>query len=1006
MISLIGREGTIRHVSPAMADLLGRSSQEIVGSSFRRFIALRDRRYIAHAWAAATAPGASGGVLWVTLLTHDGHHTVSAIMNIAPIADRDEFMVIYETGNLQAEQSSALTSVITALSSTLSLSQVFDLILEQVKRVIPGENSAILLMRKGQIHLARGSGYELAALQAQINDWLTMPNIRKIHETCAPLLIDTLSETSNWIFLEGYERIRSWIGFPLMYKSRFCGVLEITSERPDAFTMADYSIGQLFAQQAAAAIRHAQLYRAARVRAQRLKTINNIGTALIHLDDTNVLKVIARNVAALMTADVFYIALYDTPSQTIRLVQFLDEQTWQDNAGEFPVEGLVSYVMKQHRTLVIGDVEQEGYPVESPTVGSGRDPRNIVIVPLMARDEIVGVMSVQSYQPYYYSQAAITLLETIASQAAVTIRNAQLHEETVNRLSLLASLQQTSLRLSGRLDLPAINDLLIGEVTRLLQPDEIRIYTYETRAARLIPAVTRASAPPAVYSDGASESAAARVVATGHPLSIMTPAPLGNPDQPLTLLAYPIHRSKITYGAITLRYVRPNPLSSEQARTLVLLLSQVATALENARHSTDVNNRLAEMSALYQVAHQVTGRLELSKILDDVTCTLQAIFPCRACLIALCDEAGTSDTVHIRAAAGLPLEAVANLDLIVEDNVFRRTIDTGKKIYLPDLYTRDQALAYDNEIRSLLIVPLTTHERVLGALAIDSLVREAFTPDHERILAIAAAQIATSIDNAWLYQKARKQAEHLATANRELNVLNQLRDELVQNLSHELRNPLAFVKGYAELIRDGSLGSVNEQQVDALLIMESKSDTIARLISDILVLETLDQSHLQRTQLNIDQLATQAVIGARLTYKNNRIAFIYTSANQPIDVVGDADRLNQVIDNLIGNAVKFSAVDSEVEVMTERQGDFCLLSVRDEGIGIPADKLLHIFERFYQVEDAKRRFGGSGLGLAIVWRIVEAHNGTVHVESQSGRGSTFCVRLPLAGTSNALTVEG
>lgn len=332
---------------------------------------------------------------------------------------------------------------------------------------------------------------------------------------------------------------------------------------------------------------------------------------------------------------------------------------------------------------------------------------------------------------------------------------------------------------------------------------------------------------------------------------------------------------------------------------------------------------------------------------------------------------------------------------------------TALSLNIPDLYAKDRNLLYDAEARSLLVVPLTAHDDVLGALAIDSIAYGAFTADHERILAIAASQVAASIDNARLYSEAQERARHLADANRDLKALDHIRNELVQNLSHELRTPLAFVKGYSHLMRDGDLGPVTEEQVAALNVIDQKSETISRFIADLLTLETLDTKGLRLQQLDLNALAEQSVTGAQLAHReSSHLRFQFVGTGSPLPIIGDADRLNQVLDNLIGNAVKFSPEQSCIKVRTWVTSDDCFnVSVSDSGIGIPVDKLPHIFERFYQVDTSLgKEYGGAGLGLAIVQRIVESHNGSVYVESELGKGSTFTVLLPRAGSSSALSI--
>ena len=253
-----------------------------------------------------------------------------------------------------------------------------------------------------------------------------------------------------------------------------------------------------------------------------------------------------------------------------------------------------------------------------------------------------------------------------------------------------------------------------------------------------------------------------------------------------------------------------------------------------------------------------------------------------------------------------------------------------------------------------------------------------------------------TVDKSKLYEEARDRALSLDAANRELQALDQLRTELVQNLSHELRAPLTFIKGYASLLHEGNLGEVNGAQIDALSVIERKADTITRLVADILTLETLDQRDLRLEAINLARLAAQAATGAALANRAGKVHFNTIIDDELLPIMGDSDRLNQVFDNLIGNAVKFSPDGGLVTIRAWEDHNMCCVSIADTGIGISADKIPYIFERFYQADNAmRRRFGGAGLGLSIVQRIVQAHNGQVDVVSTIGQGSIFTVKVPL-----------
>ena len=218
--------------------------------------------------------------------------------------------------------------------------------------------------------------------------------------------------------------------------------------------------------------------------------------------------------------------------------------------------------------------------------------------------------------------------------------------------------------------------------------------------------------------------------------------------------------------------------------------------------------------------------------------------------------------------------------------------------------------------------------------------------------------------------------------------LERLQQEFLAMASHELRNPVGTIKGYAQLMR--RRGTYNQQAVDAIV---SQADQLARLIEDLLL---ASQIAAERLTLRTEEF--DLVAGARAAVTNqrvNRAAIHLEAPAEPLVVSADRQRLGQVLTNLLTNAIKYSPRDTDVVVRVGRAGDAARIQVSDRGMGIPPEALPHLFDRFYRVAGAAEQAQGLGLGLYITRRIVEAHGGSIEVESEPGKGSTFTVALPL-----------
>jgi two-component system phosphate regulon sensor histidine kinase PhoR len=221
------------------------------------------------------------------------------------------------------------------------------------------------------------------------------------------------------------------------------------------------------------------------------------------------------------------------------------------------------------------------------------------------------------------------------------------------------------------------------------------------------------------------------------------------------------------------------------------------------------------------------------------------------------------------------------------------------------------------------------------------------------------------------------------------------RRELVSNVSHELRSPLASIKAMVETLEEGALEE-GEVARDFVQRIHREVDRMSALTDDILQLFRLESGQAQMEMAPVD---VRSLVQDVLTQFNPRASGKGVALNVDFpetlpDVKGDEQRILQVLVNLVDNALKFTEKGGRVTISAGVSGDRMVVSVSDTGVGIPREHLPHIFERFYKVERS-RRDSGTGLGLAIVKHIVQAHGGEVGVESQEGAGSMFTFTLPI-----------
>ena len=234
----------------------------------------------------------------------------------------------------------------------------------------------------------------------------------------------------------------------------------------------------------------------------------------------------------------------------------------------------------------------------------------------------------------------------------------------------------------------------------------------------------------------------------------------------------------------------------------------------------------------------------------------------------------------------------------------------------------------------------------------------------------------------------------------DLKKAENMRRDFVANVSHELRTPVTIIKGYAETLLDGTLVSDPARAIRFVEIISSHSERLTNLINDILTLSSLEtkEALLELNPLDVSGTIAKACMLLQERAVNKKIIIINETVGGALPrVMADQGRLEQVMVNLLENAIKYTPDGGAVRLFTEDDGECVKISVSDTGIGIPFKDLPRIFERFYRVDEARtREQGGTGLGLAIVKHIVQLHGGNVSVSSEPGQGSVFSFTLKKA----------
>ncbi|MDR2170486.1 MAG: response regulator [Planctomycetaceae bacterium] len=252
-----------------------------------------------------------------------------------------------------------------------------------------------------------------------------------------------------------------------------------------------------------------------------------------------------------------------------------------------------------------------------------------------------------------------------------------------------------------------------------------------------------------------------------------------------------------------------------------------------------------------------------------------------------------------------------------------------------------------------------------------------------------------------LITKLQDHAKALEEKNQYLNKLNELKDEFMANTSHELRTPINGIIGIVESMIDGATGDLSQEQKYNLALVANSGKRLSNLVNDILDFTKLKNKEiiLQIKPVDLQTIVDTVIVLSKPLIKGKELQLVNEIDNSLPVVDADENRIQQILYNLIGNAIKFTE-KGKVSVSAEIIGDNVAVSISDTGIGIPEDKFDQIFESFEQVDGSTaREYGGTGLGLSITKKLVELHGGSINIESKVGEGSKFTFTMPLSETT-------
>ena len=458
---------------------------------------------------------------------------------------------------------------------------------------------------------------------------------------------------------------------------------------------------------------------------------------------------------------------------------------------------------------------------------------------------------------------------------------------------------------------------------------------------------------------------------------------------PLHVFEHVIRRADGTRRTVE---TRAEFLSHEGQR--YAMLSIIRDISERKQAELALRAQTETLQTINRIGQLLSAELDLQKLVQAVTDAATELTGAAfgSFFYNLIDDRGERYTLYT--LSGVPREAFASFPMPRNTHVFGPTF-RGEGIIRLDNVKDDPRYGQNPPhagmpqghlpVTSYLAVPVVSRSgEVLGGLFFGHPEPGVFGEQTEQLVVGLAAQAAIAMDNARLYQQAQDAIR--------------IRDQFLSIASHELKTPLTSLFGHAQLLdhRTARMEILPERERRSVRVIVDQASRLNTMIADLLDISRIElgQLRIEREPLDLATLTQQVVEEAIPSLERHTISASVEAA--PLMVQGDALRLEQVVQNLISNAVKYSPQGKQVTVRVARRGAQACVAVSDEGIGIPQSELPRLFNRFYRATNVQaQRINGMGIGLYVVKEVVSLHGGAVTVESVEGQGSTFTVCLPL-----------
>lgn len=439
-----------------------------------------------------------------------------------------------------------------------------------------------------------------------------------------------------------------------------------------------------------------------------------------------------------------------------------------------------------------------------------------------------------------------------------------------------------------------------------------------------------------------------------------------------------------------------------EARMVALNLDEVLTLVRNItplkRVQEELSKHIEDLTILRQIEAEISDTLKIGAVVRMALDAAMRQAKANTGYIALMRNNELELAYVIGDTDSSSIEDI----LHQTDGIITRTISEQRSILIHDLSDVPDYHPMLTSTRAAILMPLVSQERVVGLLNLETNRPERFDVETFEFLQLITSRIASMVDNANLYHQTEQQLEELTRLYEQVRKLEQLKTDMIRIASHDLRNPLAAISGYLELLKADLVDMLDQDQTTYLSQINQATRRMQRIVTGILSLERIEQMALEGSDniFDLAELIRRTISEYGTSAQQKRIALEKEITGGKVWVLGDPIQLHEAIANLVSNAIKYTPQDGQVTIRLQTESEQAILQIIDTGYGIPEAQQKQLFTPFFRARMKEtEQIEGTGLGLHLVRNIIERHNGEMIFRSQQGKGSTFGFRLALTDRS-------